>query len=131
MSIYFNWEDIVQIMIGAFALSVPISFSEEAWRFGESLPMPNLILVMVLSLLFLSFYAYQNVFQGDIRSRPFTYLSRIFLAYGITLLVVSLVLLSLDKLPLVGDPLTAFKRMIIISMPASMGAIVVDGLDKE
>ena len=30
--LHFNLEDANQIAIGAFALAVPISFSEEAWR---------------------------------------------------------------------------------------------------
>lgn len=30
--LHFNLEDASQIAIGAFALAVPISFSEEAWR---------------------------------------------------------------------------------------------------
>jgi uncharacterized membrane protein len=131
MSPYFNFEDISQIAVGAFALSVPISFSEEAWKLGESLPAANLGLVVFLSIAFLSFYAYQGVFQSDIRNRPFPYLSRIVFAYLITLLVVGLVLLALDKLPFLDDPFLAARRILIISMPASMGAIVVDGLDKE
>ncbi len=35
--ISFNWEDAGQVMTGAFALAVPISFSEEAWRLGENI----------------------------------------------------------------------------------------------
>ena len=60
-----------------------------------------------------------------------SYLLRIVLAYSITVVVVGMVLLSLDKLPLLTDPFLAVKRSLVISMPASMGAIVVDGLDKE
>jgi hypothetical protein len=44
---------------------------------------------------------------------------------------VGIVLLALDKLPLWDDPILAFKRMILIAMPASMGAIIVDSFDKE
>ena len=29
------------------------------------------------------------------------------------------------------DPITSLKRIIVITMPASMGAIVVDSFDKE
>jgi hypothetical protein len=29
------------------------------------------------------------------------------------------------------SPLVALKRVIVIAMPASMGAIIVDGFDKE
>lgn len=131
MNFNINLEDIAQIIIGAFALAVPISFSEEAWRLGETLPLFNLFLIVVLSISFLGLFAYQSVFQGDILHRNFVFLLRIVIAYVITLGVVSLVLLSLDKFPLLTEPLLAIKRLIIIAMPASMGAIVVDSFDKE
>ncbi|HEY7867203.1 MAG TPA: DUF2391 domain-containing protein, partial [Psychromonas sp.] len=38
MKFSFNMEDVSQVFVGAFALAVPISFSEEAWRLGETLP---------------------------------------------------------------------------------------------
>ena len=66
MNLNFNIQDITQIAIGAFALAVPISFSEEAWRLGESLPILNLLLVFILSVSFLALFAYENVFQGKI-----------------------------------------------------------------
>ncbi|MDV5080158.1 DUF2391 domain-containing protein, partial [Vibrio parahaemolyticus] len=49
MSSHFNLEDASQVLVGAFALAVPISFSEEAWRLGESLPMINLLMLLSLS----------------------------------------------------------------------------------
>jgi len=45
--------------------------------------------------------------------------------------VVGLVLFALNKLPIIDNPILAFKRIIVITMPASMGAIVVDSFDKE
>ena len=41
MKFSFNMEDASQVFVGAFALAVPISFSEEAWRLGQTLPFPN------------------------------------------------------------------------------------------
>jgi hypothetical protein len=32
---------------------------------------------------------------------------------------------------LLTEPMLALKRLIIIAMPASLGAIIVDSLDKE
>jgi uncharacterized membrane protein len=127
----FNLEDISQISIGAFALAVPISFSEEAWKLGESLPAVNIFFVFVLSIIFLAFFAYQGVFQGKIEQRIGGFIIRIIIAYLITGCIVALVLFSIDKFPLASEPLIAIKRLIVISMPASMGAIIVDGLDKE
>ncbi|MBN2721463.1 MAG: DUF2391 family protein [Campylobacterales bacterium] len=131
MNFNINLEDIAQIIIGAFVLAVPISFSEEAWRLGETLPLFNLFLIVTLSVSFLALFAYQSVFQGNIVHRNFIFIFRVVVAYLITLCVVLLVLLSLDKFPLLTEPILAIKRLIIIAMPASMGAIVVDSFDKE
>lgn len=131
MDLSFNLEDASQVTIGAFALAVPISFSEEAWRLGETLPLSNLLFVFILSISFLAFFAYESVFQANIKHRVPVFLWRIAIAYIITALVVMLVLFALNKFPLLTDTLVAFKRLIIITMPASMGAIIVDSFDKE
>ena len=131
MKTYFNLEDLSQIAIGGFALAIPVSFSEEAWKLGESLPLLNLALLFFLSVVFLSFYTYEGVFQAEIRNRIAVFIFRIILAYVITGIIVSLVLISINKFPVFADPVTAIKRLIVISMPASMGAIVVDRFDKE
>lgn len=88
-------------------------------------------MVFTLSILFLGFFAYESVFQANIRSSIPAFLWRIVIAYIITAIVVGLVLFSLDKFPLFTDTVIALKRLIIISMPASMGAIIVDSFDKE
>ena len=131
MNLSFNLEDASQVTIGAFALAVPVSFSEEAWKLGESLPLLNLFLVFILSVVFLGLFAYKSVFQSDIKYRVPVFLLRIVIAYLIAALVVSLVLIALDKFPLISEPMVALKRLIVIAMPASMGAIIVDSFDKE
>ena len=131
MKLRINTEDIIQIAIGAFALAVPISFTEEAWKMSITLPFYNLLLVFVLSVTFLGIYAYYSVFQGQVSKRYHIFILRIFIAYFISALVVALVLLALDKLPIIDEPIIALKRLILIAMPASMGAIVVDSFNKE
>lgn len=131
MNLSFNLEDASQVAIGAFALAVPISFSEEAWKFGETLPLGNLLMVFALSVIFLGFFAYESVFQGNVKYRVTIFVLRIFIAYFIAALVVALVLFALNKFPLAAEPAIALKRLIVITMPASMGAIIVDSFDKE
>jgi uncharacterized membrane protein len=131
MKPYFNLEDVSQIMIGAFALAVPVSFSEEAWNLGPSLPPLNLFLIFMLSVLFLGFFAYESVFQGHIERRVAGFVARLFLAYFIAGLVFVVLLVAMGKFPLLSDPVIALKRLVVITMPASMGAIIVDGFDKE
>lgn len=131
MQLSFNGEDIVQVCVGAFALAVPIAFSEESWALSQSLPMLNIAMLFVIAICFLSAYSYHSVFQQNINHRILVFVFRIVMAYLITTAVVALVLIALNKLPIFADPLLAFKRIILISMPASMGAIVVDSFDKE
>ena len=47
-----NFEDIIQDVVGACALCVPVVFSEEARNLGRTLPAANIIVLVVLSLLF-------------------------------------------------------------------------------
>lgn len=131
MTLSFNLEDAGQVIVGAFVLAVPISFSEEAWRMGETLPLTNLLVLFLLSISFLTFFAYTSVFQSNVSDRIPVLIWRIVIAYFITLIVVALVLWSLNKFPLFSDTEIAIKRLIIIAMPASMGAIIVDSFDKE
>jgi uncharacterized membrane protein len=131
MNISFNLEDASQVAIGAFALAVPISFSEEAWQLGETLPVVNLLAIFILSIFFLGLFAFGSVFQGNIKYRVPVFLWRIAIAYIVAALVVSLVLFALNKFPLFTDTAIAIKRLVVITMPASMGAIIVDSFDKE
>ena len=131
MHMNFNLEDASQVAIGAFALAVPISFSEEAWKLGETLPLTNLLYIFILSVVFLSLFVYESVFQANIKYRILAFISRIIIAYLIAAIIVALILFSLDKFPLATEPVIALKRLIVITMPASMGAIIVDSFDKE
>lgn len=131
LKLNFNTQDASQIFVGAFALAVPISFSEEAWKLGETLPSSKLWMLFGLSLIFLSLYTYESVFQRDVKHRRLVFVFRILTAYFMAAFIVALVLYSLDKLPIWTEPLIALKRIVVITMPASMGAIVVDSFDKE
>jgi hypothetical protein len=126
-----NFEDIIQVIVGASALSVPVAFSEEAWDLGRTLPISNILFLVVISLLFINLYSIHNIFQGEVRHRVIPYILRTGIDYTVTVFVVCVVLLALDHLPLLTEPLIAVKRIIILSFPASMGAVVVDSFDKE
>lgn len=126
-----NFEDIIQVVVGASALAVPIAFSEESWNLSNTLPMTNVIILIVLSLVFINLFTFQSIYQGNIKFRLLVFLSRTVLVYLVTLFVVFIVLIAMDKLPLLNEPIVALKRIVIVSFPASMGGVVVDSLDKE
>lgn len=126
-----NSEDIIQVVIGASALTVPVAFSEESWKLSETLPLFNVIMLLMLSLLFIGLYAIQGIFQGQIKHRLYHFILRAIIDYGITLIVVFIILLALNRMPLFDEPIIAIKRIILLSFPASMGGVIVDGFDKE
>ena len=125
-----NFEDISQIVLGAAVMAIPIAFSEELWRFGETLPGINILMLAILSLTIQYFYTYFSVFQGT-EKRYFYIVFRIVLNYVLTFFTVGIILFALNRLSLSSDLLVGFKRMIILSFPASLGAVIVDGFDKE
>jgi uncharacterized membrane protein len=46
----FELKDILQVIIGATILAIPVGFTEEAWRLGENLPWLNIIGLFLLSM---------------------------------------------------------------------------------
>jgi uncharacterized membrane protein len=125
-----NFEDVSQIIIGAAVMAIPIAFSEELWNFGETLPSLNILMLAVLSLAIQLFYTYFSLFQGK-EERYFHIVFRVSLNYVLTFLTVGIILFALNRLSIASDLFVGFKRMIILSFPASLGAVIVDGFDKE
>lgn len=128
---YFNAEDASQIAIGALAVSMPIAFTQEAWDMASNLGLLNIFGLVFISVALIAHYVYASTFRSQVEHRFKEYLLRIVVAYAITLFVVAVLLLLLDKFPILHATDIAVKRLIIIATPASLGAIIVDSLDKE
>ncbi len=126
----FNLEDMIQIVVGSSLLVAPVAFSEEAWQLSKSLPLRNIVFLLILSITFIGMYVYQGIFSGNVENRISVFVFRIFIDYFITLLVVLVILLALDKIPF-ENPIIAIKRIIIIGFPASLVGVILDGIDKE
>ena len=126
-----NKEDIIQVAIGASALTIPVAFSEESWKLSETLPLLNVILLFSLSLILISLYSVQGIFSGKIKHRFTHFVLRTFIIYAVTMVIVFIVLFALNRMPIIDEPIIALKRIILISFPASLGGVIVDGFDKE
>ncbi len=126
----FNLEDVIQIIVGSSLLVAPVAFSEEAWHLSETLPLKNIAFLLFLSISFIGMYVYQGIFSGNIVNRISVFVFRIFIDYFITLLVVFIILLALNKIPF-EYPIIVIKRIIIIGFPASLVGVILDGMDKE
>jgi uncharacterized membrane protein len=128
LMVEFKLRDVVEILIGASVLCIPAAYTEEVWQLGTQLPLRNVIGIVALSLLFLSFFGYFIFSRGHLRDNEWQFVMRICCVYLITLAVSAFILVLVEKFPIVSDPATAIKRAVLVSFPGCFSATVVDSL---
>ncbi|MBI2084010.1 MAG: DUF2391 family protein [Candidatus Aenigmarchaeota archaeon] len=121
--------DMAQIFIGSIILAFPFMVTGEVWELGAQLPGSNIILLMLINLftlaLLLFYTRYHKVtFEGRIVFREFT--KRLFVTYLMAFFTVSLFLTLLEKAPWDTAIDVAFKRVALVTLPASIGGAAVD-----
>lgn len=122
----FKLQDVLQVIIGATILAVPIGFTEETWRLGETLPFANILGILALSIIFISlftFYHYHNKFP---RRHWDQFVKRVFFTYFFSFAAVALIMVLIQQAPWSTDSMIAIKRIIIVTFPSSMSAAVAD-----
>jgi len=124
----FHLRDLMQVIVGASILAIPISLTEEVWKLGEELPLINIILLSLLSLLFIFLFVYYNFYRFNLGDYKLEYIKRSLSIYIFSLLVVGVLLTLINKCPWQTDYILALKRIIIVAFPASMSAAVTDVL---
>lgn len=128
LMVEFHPRDIMQVIVGASILAVPVAFTEEAWNLGVSLPLINILFLSLLSLVFISFFVYLNFYRFNLKGYVFEYIKRVASIYILSLLVVGVLLTIIGKCPWETDYILAIRRIIIVSFPASMSAAITDAL---
>ena len=128
----FENRDIFQVIIGAALLAVPVGFTEETWRLGEILPLTNIFILMALTVIFISAFAYTHYHKGrmdkDPKHHAKHFISRVFFTYLFSFMVVAFLLSIIQVAPWTTDFAIAFKRTVVVAFPCSMGAAISDVL---
>jgi uncharacterized membrane protein len=123
----FHTKDILEIIIGATILAVPIGFTEETWQLGSNLPMLNIFLIMGLALFFIATFTYHNYHRLHKLSKSYKeFISRVLSTYILSFIVVTIILALIQQAPWATQPLLAFKRTVVVTLPASMSATIAD-----
>jgi len=127
----FNIRDALQVIIGATILAVPIGFTEETWTLGSTLPLSNIIGIFLISLLFISTFTYYHYHKKPsvLKNHFNKFLNRTISTYILSFIIVAVILSLIQKAPWLSDTLLAFKRTVIITLPATMSAAVADTLN--
>jgi uncharacterized membrane protein len=124
----FGIKNIMQAIVGAVILAIPIGFTEETWRLGETLPLWNVILLLFLSIAFIGLFAYRNFSRNVPNFYWYDLAKRILWNYVIAFLVVAVLLSIIQRAPWSGDFILALKRTIIVAFPASLSATIAGNL---
>ena len=120
--------DVMQMMVGASILAIPVGFTEETWNLGTTLPLRNVLALTCISLLFIAAFVYFNFYRFHLKGYRWQFVKRVFGIYVVALAVVAVLLTIIDKCPWGIDNVVAMKRVIIVAFPASMSAAVSDML---
>jgi len=118
--------DIMQIIVGATVLAIPVGLTEETWMLAGQLKIQNVAALGVISIFFIALFVYFNFYRFHLKSHAFQYMKRVIAIYGLSLITVGLLLTLIDKCPWGTDSLLAIKRIIITALPASMAATISD-----
>jgi uncharacterized membrane protein len=126
------WElrprDLMQIVVGATVLAVPVAFTEETWALGERLPAANVAALASVSIIFIALFVYYNVYKNAMRGHLLEYAKRVAAIYLLSLVVVGGLLTIIQKCPWGTDASLALRRIVIVALPASMSAAISDML---
>jgi uncharacterized membrane protein len=124
----FYARDVMQIIVGASILAIPVAFTEETWNLGASLPFANIIGLMLLSFIFISTFVFYNYYRDRLKEHRIEFVKRVFTTYLVSFLVVAVLLTIIERAPWNTNFMVAFSRTVIVSFPASMSGAVADML---
>ena len=124
----FKLRNILQAIVGATVLAIPIGFTQEVLVLGETLPMWNIFLIFFLSVFFVTLFAYRHFTKNKPNFYWFDLVKRVFTIYMMSFIVVALILFIIQEAPWNSNFLLAFKRTILVTLPASLSATIAGSL---
>ena len=126
LMIEFYLRDVIQVIVGATILAIPIAFTEEVWRLGAELPNRNIVYLFIMSVVFICLFVYHNFYREHLKTHWTEFIKRVISIYIISMLIVGIILFIINQAPLGLEWTITLKRMVIIAFPASMSAAVAD-----
>ncbi len=124
----FRPRDLMQVVVGASVLAVPVAFTEETWNLGEELPLLNVLVLSGMSVIFIGLFVYLNFYRYMLKENIGEYVKRVISIYFFSLLVVGVLLTIIQRCPWGADNILALKRILIVTYPASMSASLSDSI---
>ena len=125
----FHLKDVLQVIIGASILAIPVGFTKEVWELGETLQIINIFGFVILSLLFISLFTYYHYHREQgLKKHHKHFTRRVVLTYVLAFFVVGIILTLIQKAPWQTDWVLAFKRIALVTFPASLSGTLADAI---
>lgn len=124
----FQGKDILQILIGASILAVPVGFTEETWHLAEIMPITNIIILMLISMSFIAIFTHFHYYKKGVKGHRKEFFKRVISTYILSFIIVATLLTLILKAPWSTNFMLALKRTIIVTFPATMSAAIADVL---
>ena len=121
-------QDLLEVVVGASILAVPVAFTEEVLTMGDELPWGNVILLNIVALIFMGGFIYYKSYRKHLKMYRKEYYKRLFSTFLLSVLIVAILLTIVDKCPWTSDFDLALKRVLIGAFPAAMSATVTDSI---
>ena len=125
----FHINDLSEIIVGSVLLAFPVAITEEVWNLGKELSGWSAIAIVIASMVFIAWFCYHAYYQSILETHWQEFLLRTTTVYTVTLVVAAVILALFSQFPLITESAVAIKRMIIVALPASFCATVVDSIN--
>jgi len=122
----FFLHDLIQVIVGATILAIPVGFTQEVWELSIELPFFNIIGIFITSIMFISVFTYYHYHNVSVKKNWKVFVKRVSLTYVFSFATVCVLLGLIDKVSLYQNLIVSLKMAVIVTLPASMSAAVAD-----
>lgn len=125
----FVLRDVLQVIVGTIILAIPVAFTEESWMLGKTLPLANILGIMLISILAIFTFTYYHYHHhAHNREKKADLIKRVTATYLLSFLVVTILLSLIQAISWSTNAMNAFQTTVLIALPASMSAAIADTL---
>lgn len=124
----FYMHDLIQVIVGATMIAIPVGFTQEVWQLGFQLSFVRTLGFVFFALFFISIFSYHHTYENIMETEKLQFIKRVAFTYLISCAVVAILLTLINQTQWSFDLVTSLKRVILVAFPASLGAAVTDVL---
>ena len=120
--------DLAELAIGGFVMAGPFAVTEEVWNLSAEMSLARALGIALFSVAVIALTIWSLIYHEVSPEDRRHFQRRVVVAYVVALLISAFMLLAIDRLPILSDPLLAVKRTILVALPVAFGGTAVDDI---